>query len=292
MSGCFTLLIIIGLVIIGAIGRMAESDKPQTPRYRPPPARVEEAPRRPVPQPRETRPDGTRALPPPASSDPPAEVSVGAKQTSLGTGFSLDDRGTWMTARHVADGCSRIGVVTGPRVGMLVRSVYIHPSADLAVLRTDRGAPHVAFSLDQLRVGQTGYHFGFPKGKPGAVQSSLLGRANMRSKGRYALSEPVVVWAERERVPESDEDLGGISGGPAFDESGGVIGVTVAGSPRRGRVFTADPSSIRAALESANVPPAAEYSAVRPRLSAGTWIADGDLLRHRLSVAKVVCLVD
>jgi S1-C subfamily serine protease len=245
-----------------------------------------------LPQPREARPDGTRELPPPASSDPIVEVPVGPKHTSTGTGFSLDDRGTWMTARHVAQGCSRIGIVTAPRTGMLVRSVYIHPSADLAVLRTDRGAPHVTFSPDQLRVGQTGYHFGFPRGEPGAVQSSLLGRATIRAQGRYALSEPTVVWAERERVPEGDERLSGMSGGPVFDESGRVIGVTVVASLRRGRVFTTDPSSISAALESANVPPAAEYSAVRPRLSVGTWIADGDSLRHTLSVAKVVCLVD
>ncbi len=292
MSGCFTLVIVIVLVIVSAIARMAESDRPQTPRYDPAPERVQEPPRRPLPQPREAKPDGTRALEPPASSDPIVQVPTLAKGSSTATAFSLDDHGTWMTARHAADGCSRIGIVTAPRVGMAVRSVYIHPSADLAVLRTDRGAPHVAFSPDQLRVGQTGYHFGFPRGEPGAVQSSLLGRATMRSRGRYAVSEPVVVWAERERVPEGDEALGGISGGPVFDESGRVIGVTVAMTTRRGRMFTTDPSSIRAALARANVAPGAESSAVRPRLTAGTWIDAGVMLRRKLSVARIVCLVD
>ena len=290
MSGPLTLLIIVVLLIVQVIGRMAGSDKPRTPRYSPTPERVEA--RRPLPQPREARPDGTRALAPPASSDPIVEVPVAGARTSVGTAFSLDGRGTWMTARHVADGCSRIGIVTAPRVAMRVQSVYIHPSADLAVLRTERGAPHVAFSPDQLRVGATGYHFGFPKGEPGAVQSSLLGRATLRSRGRYVVSEPVVVWAERERVPESDDHLGGISGGPAFDTSGRVIGVTVAGSARRGRVFTTDPSSMHAALGSANVTPGAESVAVRPRLTAGTWIDEGAALRRNLSVAQVVCLVD
>lgn len=290
MSGPVTLLIVVVLLIVQVIGRMAGSDKPRAPRYSPAPERVET--RRPLPQPREAKPDGTRPLAPPASSDPIVEVPVAAKQNSIGTAFSLDGRGTWMTARHVADGCSRMGIVTAPRVGMLVRSVYIHPSADLAVLRTDRGAPHVAFSMDPLRVGETGYHFGFPRGEPGAAQSSLLGRATMRSQGRYAVSEPVVVWAERIRVPESGGHLGGISGGPAFDESGRVIGVTVAGSVRRGRVYTTDPSSVRAALGSANVTPGAESTAVRPRLTASTWLDEGAVLRGQLSVAQVVCLVD
>lgn len=290
MSGRRTLLIVVGLLILQVIVRMAGSDRPRTPRYSPTPAPVEA--RRPVPQPRAARPDGTRELAPPAASDPIVDVPVAAAHTSVGTAFSLDGRGTWMTARHAADGCSRLGIVTAPRVGMLVRWVYIHPSADLAVLRTDRGAPHVAFSPDPLFVGETGYHFGFPKGEPGAVQSSLLGRATMRSRGRYSVSEPIVVWAERERVPASDAPLSGISGGPAFDPSGRVIGVTVAGSLRRGRVFTTDPSSVRAALGSANVTPGEESAAVRPRLTAGTWIDEGALLRRSLSVAQVVCLVD
>ena len=292
MSGRRTFLLVVGLMILQMLIRMGGADRPRTPRYSPAPERVEAPQRRPLPQPREGARDGTRPLAPPASSDPIIEVPVAVKQTSIGTAFSLDGRGTWMTARHVADGCSRMGILTAPRLGMLVRSVYIHPSADLAILRTDRGAPHIAFSPDPLRVGETGYHFGFPRGEPGGVQSSLLGRATMRSQGRYAVSEPVVAWAERVRVPESEGHLGGISGGPAFDESSRVIGVTVASSVRRGRVFTTDPSSMRAALGSANVTPGAEASAVLPRLTASTWLDEGATLRRNLSVAQVICLVD
>jgi hypothetical protein len=124
------------------------------------------------------------------------------------------------------------------------------------------------------------------------VLTTLLGRANMRASGRYSTSEPVLVWAERERVPDGDEHLGGISGGPAFNANGLVIGVTVAGSMRRGRVFTADMSSVRAALARADVNPVSLESAEKPQLRSGNWVEEGAALRRKLSVAKVICLVE
>ncbi len=283
-----TVAVIAALVAVGVLGQMGEF-KRETPRYEP--GRPREAPRRPVPD--APKANGLKPLAPPSSADPTVEVSISPEaKSSIGTGFSLDSRGLWMTARHVADGCSRIFVLTGPQVGHLVRSVYIHPAADVAILRTDRGAPYVAFSREEPRVNQTGYHFGFPKGVPGAVQSTLIGRATMRARGRYSTNEPVLVWAERERVPDSDEHLGGISGGPVFDNTGHVIGTTVAGSARRGRVFTADLSSLREAMRRANVSPAAEAAAQTPRLSAANWVQEGAALRGKLTVAKIVCLVD
>ena len=283
-----TIAVIAALVAIGALGQIGAL-KQETPRYEP--GRPRETLRRPEPD--APKPDGLRPLAPPAAGDPTIEISVPLEAKSAsGTAFSLDSRGLWMTARHVADGCSRIFVLTGPQVGHLTRSVYIHPTADVAILRTDRGAPHIAFSNQEPRVNQTGFHYGFPKGSPGAVQSTLIGRATMRARGRYSTNEPVLVWAERERVPEGDEHLGGISGGPVFDTTGHVIGTTIAGSTRRGRVFTADMSSIREAMRRANVSPASESSAQLPRLNAANWTQEGSALRGKLTVAKVVCLVD
>jgi S1-C subfamily serine protease len=290
MRGSFlTFLVIAALVAVGVLGQMGSFER-ETPRYEPRRPQPE-APRRPRPD--AARPDGARPLPPPSSGDPAVDIAVPAEaQSSTGTAFSLDGRGVWMTARHVADGCSRIFVLTGPRVGYLTRSVYLHRTADVAILRTDRGAPHIAFSRDEPRFNQTAYHYGYPKGEPGAVISTLIGRATMRARGRYNTNEPVLVWAEKERVPQGDEHLGGISGGPVFDTAGHVIGTTVAGSTRRGRVFTSDMTSIRAALQRANVTPAAEDSAAVPRPTSRNWIEIGSQLRSRLTVAKVVCLVD
>jgi S1-C subfamily serine protease len=287
-SSFITLLAIAALVAVGVLGQLGQFGR-ETPRYEP--ERPREAPRRPRPD--SGRPDAARPLAPPSPADPTVDIAVPLDQrSSTGTAFSLDGRGLWMTARHVADGCSRIFVLTGPRAGYLARGLYIHPAADIAVLRTDRGAPHIAFARDEPRFNQTAYHFGFPKGEPGAVQSTLIGRATLRARGRYSTNEPVLVWAERERVPEGEEHLGGISGGPVFDGAGRVIGVTVAGSTRRGRVFSADLSSVRAALARAKAAPAAESAATLPRLTARNWVQQGAELRGKLTVAKVVCLVD
>ena len=225
----------------------------------------------------------------PSADDPAFSVAIPTgKSNSIGTAFSLDRRGVWMTARHVVDGCARVLIVTGPRRGVRVRRTYIHPRADLAVLQTRGGAPAVSFTQDRLRRGQAGYHFGYPKGEPAAIQSTLIGRRRMRSVGRYNVVEPVVAWADRVRVPDSYGGLGGISGGPAMDGRGEIIGVTVAGSKRRGRLFTTALTSIAAALERADVP-AERGGGRRDAIDGRNFAEVGAGLRKRLTVALVYC---
>jgi len=233
---------------------------------------------------------GGQALRPASPGDPSIRIAIPARvRSSSGTAFSIDSRGLWMTARHVVDSCPKAYILTGPRRGMLVKRVYIHRSADIAFVTTDRGAPAFAFAWDTLRVGQTGYHFGFPKGQPGDVKSRLIGRRVMRVHGRYSTAEPIVAWVERVRVPDTYEGLGGISGGPAFDAQGRVIGVTVAGTVRRGRVYTTSHTSMRAALARARITRGDGQTA---GAIPGTGFADfARTLRGRLSIAKIVCLV-
>ncbi|MXW93014.1 MAG: trypsin-like peptidase domain-containing protein [Rhodospirillaceae bacterium] len=232
---------------------------------------------------------GSGGLQAPSASDPAFSVAIPTdKSNSIGTAFSLDRRGVWMTARHVVDGCARVLIVTGPRRGVRVRQTYIHPKADLAVLQTRGGAPAVPFTRQTLRRGQTGYHFGYPRGEPAAIQSTLIGRRRMRSVGRYNVTEPVVAWADRVRVPDSYGGLGGISGGPAMDGRGEIIGVTVAGSKRRGRIFTTALTSIAAAIERSGAP--AERGGGRRGAIDGRNFAEvGAGLRKRLTVALVYC---
>lgn len=235
---------------------------------------------------------GGRELPDPSNRDPAVNVEIPVEaQNSQGTAFSIDARGVWMTARHVADSCDQMYVMTGPRQGIPVRNVYIHPSADLAILRTNRGAPPFAITPETLRISQDGYHFGFPSGEPAAVSSRLLGRAVMRVSGRYRTREPVVAWAEQVRVPDSQGGLQGISGGPAVDANGRLIGVTVAGSRRRGRVYTTALVSMHQALRRARAS-IDEAGQGRPGSVDGRNFAQvGAGLRQSLSVARVVCLV-
>ncbi|HUT49500.1 MAG TPA: serine protease [Alphaproteobacteria bacterium] len=233
---------------------------------------------------------GGRALRPASPGDPSIRIEIPARvSSSSGTAFSIDSRGLWMTARHVVDSCPKAYILTGARRGMLVKRVYVHPSADIAFVTTDRGAPAFAFAWDTLRVGQTGYHFGFPKGRPGDVKSRLIGRRVMRVHGRYSTAEPIVAWVERVRIPDTYEGLGGISGGPAFDAQGRVIGVTVAGTVRRGRVYTTAAVSMRAALARARI---RRGDGQKTGAIPGTGFADfARALRSRLSIAKIVCLV-
>jgi S1-C subfamily serine protease len=78
----------------------------------------------------------------------------------------VDDVGVWFTARHVVDGCSRVGVVAGP--GRVIRATWrIHPQADLAILTTRGGPEPLPVSPDlRLFKGQRAFHPGFPQGRP------------------------------------------------------------------------------------------------------------------------------
>lgn len=233
-----------------------------------------------------------RALRPASPRDPTVSINIKPRSgSSSGTAFSIDRRGLWMTARHVVDGCPKIYVLTGPRRGLLVRRVYIHPTADIAMISTSRGMPALGFGQAALRLGMTGFHFGFPKGRPGDVRSALIGRRVMRVRGRYRTAEPVLAWAERVRVPNTSGGLGGISGGPALDRTGRVIGVTVAGTVRRGRVYTTAPASIARAIRRAQMRLPSRNSSAAKRVPENGFPSYGSNLRHRLTVAKVICQV-
>jgi hypothetical protein len=73
-----------------------------------------------------------------------------------------------------------------------------------------------------------------------------------------------------------------------MDIQGRVIGVTIAQSRRRGRVYTTTPGALRAALARAHVQTAAGARAT-PMDEASYHSVAGDL-RRRLSIAPVVCL--
>jgi serine protease Do len=135
--------------------------------------------------------------------DPAFTVDVGDKGNSTGTAFSIRDDGAWFTARHVVDGCDQVGLRVGPRKAVKVQRVLSHPSADIAVIWTRGGQPAISIARDDLRINQPGYHVGYPEGKPGQVVSSLIGRRNMRTVGRYGQTEPVIAWVERARHPKT-----------------------------------------------------------------------------------------
>lgn len=239
------------------------------------------------PPPQPLPPDG----PPLRDPDPLDEqvlVQVGEASNSIGTAFALNESGLWLTARHVVDGCSDVGIVVGGGRLSGVDRVVASRNSDLALLFTNR-AP-VALNLDidrRLRLGEAGFHVGFPQGEEGEASSQLLSRSRLITRGRYELEESVLAWAEQERVPDFPT-LSGMSGGPVLDAGGSVVGVTVAESSRRGRIYTASPESIIDFLDRAGVQP--QPGVARP-ISSSSYGGEADRLRDEFAVVQVVCRV-
>ncbi|SDG46011.1 Trypsin-like peptidase domain-containing protein [Thalassobaculum litoreum DSM 18839] len=231
-----------------------------------------------------------RPLPTPPPGDlaglPEFSVEIGEKADGRGTAFAIGS-GFWMTARHVVDSCDVVGILERPRRGLRARSYSVHRSADVAVMRIDRSAPPVRFADAPPQPGDIAYHVGFPRGKPGELRSRMLGLSVMNARGRYSTREPVIAWAELERFPEDSSPLSGISGGPVFDSQGRLIGVHVAGSVRRGRSFTAHPSSIREMVDRSGA--ALSSAAEALPFTPDTLPAVADALRDRGTVAMALC---
>ena len=242
----------------------------------------------PPPPPRSSDPLG-EALGPASPFDPAVVVDVPAKAgPSAGTAFSIARSGVWLTARHVVDGCQRVAIVVGPGTGVAVK-VRVDPKGEAAMLYTEGGAAPLPLALSEpLRRGQRAFHPGFPQGEPGEASSRLLGRENLVVRGLGARTEPVLVWAETGRTEGLKGTLGGLSGAPALDASGRVLGVTIAESPRRGRIYTTAPEVVSATLATSGR--RADSGAIGEAITPQNYFYVADDLRRELQVAQVVCL--
>jgi serine protease Do len=228
-------------------------------------------------------------LPPPSMYDPAVLVEVGPVASGMGSAFAISEEGWWLTARHVVDGCDQVGLIVSRGAAAPVREIKRALFADLALLRTDRAPTALALDTSERRfqVGQRAFHVGFPQGRPGEAYSRLIGRETLIARGRYDMEEPVLAWAEMGRTSGIRGSLAGISGGPALAANGQVIGVTVAESARRGRIYTAAPSSILRLLRVEQVP---AQGAPAARLTPDNYGQQSDDLRRDLAVAQVVCV--
>lgn len=261
---------VVAALLVVAVGRQERSDAP------PPPP--------PVP--------GGEGLPlgPASPFDPSIVVQVPDNgQPGSGTAFSVDDGGSWLTARHVVDGCKEAAIVVADGRGVAAR-ITLDPTGDAAILTTDGGAPAVPMRQvsEPPRRGERAFHPGFPQGHPGEVTSRLLGRENLVVRGRGARTEPVLVWAEVGRTDTLKGTLSGLSGAPALDSAGRVIGVTVAESPRRGRIYTTAPETVRDLLIQDRRRTAG--FALGEAITTENYGRVADGLRRDLRVAQVVCL--
>lgn len=237
----------------------------------------------------EARQQNGAFLPPPSAYDPEVLVEVGPVASGMGSAFAISADGWWLTARHVVDGCARVGLIVSRGAAAPVEEIKRALFADLALIKTSRAPAALAIETSErnFQVGQRAFHVGFPQGRPGEAYSRLIGRETLVARGRYAVEEPVLVWAELGRTSGLTGSLSGMSGGPALASNGQVIGVTVAESSRRGRIYTAAPSSI---LRLLRVEQVEAGGAPAPRLSPDNYGQQADDLRRSLAVAQVVCV--
>ena len=270
--------VVAGLLFV-AISRREQVDAPPEPASPPaaPPAAGRPSP-------------GGGYLAPASPFDPSVTVDVPERNgPSTGTAFSVAASGVWITARHVVDGCRQAAVVVGDGLGVAA-AAHIDPMGEAAILSTEGGAPALPLALrGPLREGELAYHPGYPQGRPGEAASRLLGRENLVVRGRGARTEPVLVWAEVGRTEGLRGGLNGLSGAPALDAQGRVLGVTIAEAPRRGRIYTTTPETVRHLLAQTRTPlppPSSAGAAINPDNYGA--VADG--LRRDLRVAQVVCL--
>jgi len=222
-------------------------------------------------------------LPSESPRDEQVIVDIDAPTSSVGTAFAINDTGQWMTARHVVDSCDDIGIKIGKRRTLRV-SAIVSEEADLAILTSDWTRPPLPNDLNsQRQIGEAGYFFGFPQGRPGEAIGKLLGRNRMIVRGRYSSDEAVLAWSEIGRTNGMFGSLGGLSGGPALDKDGEIIGVVTAESPRRGRIYTVAPVHLRRHIKAQNI-------AADP-LELSAYAEKADKLRRDRRVVQVICMV-
>lgn len=208
-------------------------------------------------------------------------------QPTSGTAFSISRDGLWVTARHVVEGCRRPAILIGG--GRAVAAdVRLAPRADIAVLLTRGGSDALpVMAAQDLRAGQRGFHPGYPQARAGEVASRLLGRETLRIRGRGQRDEPVLAWAEVGRTDGLGGTLAGLSGAPVLDRQGRAVGVTIAESPRRGRIYTTSPDTFGPAIRGVQKPDEPLTGRI---VTVDNYGLVADDLRRDLRVAQVVCL--
>lgn len=229
-------------------------------------------------------------LPPPSAFDERVLVQVTAPKSGIGTAFAINGEGQWLTARHVVDGCNEVALLVAPGQYAPAIRVVVSEQFDLAIIETETSPnPAPINTEDDLRLGAYGFHVGYPQGRPGEAASRLLSRSNLVSRGRRSNSESVLAWAETGRTRGLMGSLGGLSGGPVYDENGNVRGVIVAESSRRGRIYTAAPEAVAEFIKATG----ADVQGKPPEtFSTASYGNKADLARRSLQVVKVACSVE
>jgi len=218
------------------------------------------------------------ALAPPSRFDEQVLIQAASPRDGVGTAFAINNEGYWLTARHVVDGCKNVGLFVRTGAYVMAEEVQVDDVYDLALIRTKQSPSPVQLNLsNDLRVGIEGFHVGL-----------LHSRSNLVTSGRRKARESVLTWSELGRTNGLGGSLGGISGGPVYDEQGAVRGVILAESPRRGRIYSAGPDTIRSFLDEHDISYTGEAAG---GFTLGNYGGEADRARRIGQVVKVACRV-
>ena len=225
------------------------------------------------------------------------KLSVHPRGWAVGTGFKVSDN-IWFTARHVVDGCGKIFVNldygSENQTLKLIEKVYVHAASDLAAFKFNNLAP--SFQVPALTDAEStksllrtsAYTAGYPVGEPGNLFVKYLGRAALSNKN-YDLIEPTIVWSVSKKYPDTLTSVGGISGGPMFNEKSRLVGVTVAEMIRRGTVATADLHSINWLLNAMPDVTKNKTATIAETFSPETMTDLSNAMRNDESILQIVC---
>lgn len=217
--------------------------------------------------------------------DPSVLVDIEEAESGIGTAFAVDNKGTWLTARHVVDSCDKVALRLGG-IRAVEMQTSISRESDAAILTSNWPRKPIPADLNsQRQIGEHGFFFGFPQGKPGEAVGALLGRHKLIVRGRYQTEEPILAWTEVSRTRGLSGSLGGLSGAPVLDQDGEVIGIVAAESPRRGRIYSVAPKNLK------NLVPSGQSLPPEP-IEVDNYGTFADSYRRERRIAQVVCLVN
>lgn len=142
------------------------------------------------------------------------------KQTSLGSGFIIDESGYVVTNNHVIDGADEISVRLQDDTELKATLVGKDPRTDLALLKVETSRKLTAVpwgNSSDIRIGDWVLAIGNPFGLGGTVTAGILSARNRSMGGAY------------DDFLQTDASINrGNSGGPMFNMKGEVIGINSA----------------------------------------------------------------
>ncbi|GER00486.1 hypothetical protein JCM17845_11090 [Iodidimonas gelatinilytica] len=159
-----------------------------------------------------------------------------AKIVTFGTAFSIDERGYFLTARHVVDQCDTPNLNLADGTGFEATILLQSPDQDIALLYAPAlQLPPLLARPDHPARGDSvtaiGYpEQGLPRIRPGSIDGVLQDISFDNGAARFlAFKAPV---------------RGGNSGGPLFDNQGALVGMVIA-KANSVAIFQASGSRVR-----------------------------------------------